>query len=112
MLKHRQLEEQKHNTPTSNTPREDLKMPRKESDTPLTPLSRKEPSLEISKEDNSDFIGEIREKKVSPEDFVAHTVLGKGSFGEVYLVQRKSHQEFYAMKILRKSKIMGRNLTR
>lgn len=45
-------------------------------------------SLEISKNEDSEFV--ITEKKIAPEDFVAHTVLGKGSFGEVYLVQRKN----------------------
>jgi serine/threonine protein kinase len=43
---------------------------------------------------------------------MAHMVLGKGSFGEVYLVQKKGQEGFYAMKVLRKQKIMGRNLTR
>jgi len=38
--------------------------------------------IEISKNENSEFIN-INDKKISPEDFVAHTVLGKGSFGEV-----------------------------
>jgi len=70
-------------------------------------------SIEISKNEESEFIkmGE-QNKKVSPDDFVAHSVLGKGSFGEVYLVQKKDSKEFYAMKVLRKAKIMGNNLTR
>lgn len=32
--------------------------------------------------------------------------LGKGSFGSVYLVQKKSSQKIYAMKILEKEKIL------
>lgn len=39
-------------------------------------------------------------------------LLGKGSFGEVYLVEKKQGKFFYAMKVLNKSKIMGQNLTR
>jgi serine/threonine protein kinase len=38
--------------------------------------------------------------------------LGTGSFGEVYLVEKISNGEYYAMKVLTKAKIMGHNLTR
>ena len=37
-------------------------------------------------------------------------MLGKGSFGEVYLVQEISSKIFYAMKVLHKSKIFKHNL--
>jgi serine/threonine protein kinase len=36
--------------------------------------------------------------------------LGKGSFGEVYLVQKINTQVLYAMKVLNKDRIMGQNL--
>ena len=39
-------------------------------------------------------------------------MLGKGSFGEVYLVQKKSNKMFYAMKVLQKDKLMGQNLVK
>jgi serine/threonine protein kinase len=39
-------------------------------------------------------------------------LIGKGSFGEVYLVQKKTSGKYYAMKILPKSKIIGQNLTK
>lgn len=39
-------------------------------------------------------------------------MLGKGSFGEVYLVQKKTNKQLYAMKVLQKSKIMGQNLVK
>jgi serine/threonine protein kinase len=39
-------------------------------------------------------------------------LLGTGSFGEVYLVEKISNGSYYAMKVLTKSKIMGNNLTR
>jgi len=51
-------------------------------------------------------------ESVGPEQLQLKSVLGKGSFGEVYLVQHKRSGEVYAMKVLRKSKIMGRNLVR
>lgn len=38
--------------------------------------------------------------------------LGRGSFGEVYLVEKLPEGDFYAMKILHKRKIMGQNLVR
>ena len=38
--------------------------------------------------------------------------LGKGSFGSVYLVQKKSTQNMYAMKVLEKEKILKQNLVR
>ncbi len=39
-----------------------------------------------------------------------HGLLGKGSFGEVYLVEKKSNKEIFAMKALDKSKIQKHNL--
>ena len=38
--------------------------------------------------------------------------MGKGSFGEVYLVQKKSSKSIYAMKVLQKDKILNQNLVR
>lgn len=39
-------------------------------------------------------------------------MLGKGSFGEVYLVEKVSDKLLYAMKVLSKEKILGKNLSR
>lgn len=58
----------------------------------LTSIKNPDDNLEISKNNNSEFI--IPDKKITPEDFMAHTVLGKGSFGEVYLVQKKGQNDF------------------
>ncbi len=54
------------------------------------------------------------EKKelVGPQSFLAMKLLGKGSFGEVYLVQKTGSQLFFAMKVLSKAKIMSQNLVR
>ena len=52
------------------------------------------------------------DEKVGPHSFMPIMMLGKGSFGEVYLVRKKGSRSnrLYAMKVLLKSKIMGQNL--
>ena len=50
------------------------------------------------------------QEHVTPSSFVCLAQLGKGSFGEVYLVQKIDSSEQYAMKVLRKERIMGQNL--
>ena len=47
---------------------------------------------------------------ISPSNFICLAQLGKGSFGEVYLVQKIDSSEKYAMKVLRKERIMSQNL--
>jgi protein-serine/threonine kinase len=54
----------------------------------------------------------LGEHKPSPADFDLLAQLGKGSFGEVFLVQRKTDGEVFAMKVLRKDKIMNQNLVK
>jgi len=49
---------------------------------------------------------------VGPDSFTMKSLLGKGSFGEVYQVVHRPTGQTYAMKVLRKSKIFGRNLIR
>ena len=47
---------------------------------------------------------------ISTSNFLCLAQLGKGSFGEVYLVKKINSEETYAMKVLRKERIMGQNL--
>mmetsp|Transcript_113450 Transcript_113450/g.315916 ORF Transcript_113450/g.315916 Transcript_113450/m.315916 type:complete len:941 (-) Transcript_113450:23-2845(-) len=49
---------------------------------------------------------------VGPRSFKLCSVLGRGSFGEVYQVVHKKTGQVYAMKVLKKSKIISRNLVR
>jgi hypothetical protein len=48
------------------------------------------------------------EDRVLPTSFICHALLGKGSFGEVYLVEKISNKTLYAMKVLSKDRIMGK----
>ena len=43
--------------------------------------------------------------EIGPDSFVAHQLLGTGSFGEVFLVEEVATKELYAMKVLSKDKI-------
>ncbi|CAA2995846.1 serine threonine- kinase 2 19-like [Olea europaea subsp. europaea] len=46
---------------------------------------------------------------VGLEDFEVFKVVGQGAFGKVYQVRKKGTSEIYAMKVMRKDKIMEKN---
>lgn len=50
---------------------------------------------------------EPKQMQINVESFIAHKLLGKGSFGEVYLVEKKDTKVFYAMKVIDKSKMQS-----
>lgn len=50
-----------------------------------------------------------KEQKVGLEDFEIMKVVGQGAFGKVYQVLKKGTSEIYAMKVMRKDKIMEKN---
>jgi hypothetical protein len=52
----------------------------------------------------------IDEERIGPQTFICHALVGKGSFGEVYLVEKRNTKTLYAMKVLSKDKIMAQNL--
>ncbi|CAD8045249.1 unnamed protein product [Paramecium primaurelia] len=54
----------------------------------------------------------FNEDKVGPHHFKVHALIGRGSFGEVYLVEKLDTNQLLAMKVLHKSKIQKQNLTR
>lgn len=70
-----------------------------------------EKSEEIIDESNNDGTNNtnasVFEEKIGPTSFVCHALIGKGSFGEVYLVEKLNSGMLYAMKVLSKDKIMG-----
>lgn len=49
-------------------------------------------------------------KKISLNDFELIKVVGRGSFGKVYLVKRNGTEAYYAMKKLKKETVAKRNL--
>mmetsp|Transcript_37756 Transcript_37756/g.51251 ORF Transcript_37756/g.51251 Transcript_37756/m.51251 type:complete len:100 (+) Transcript_37756:111-410(+) len=49
-------------------------------------------------------------KKISKDDFVNLKVIGKGSFGIVYMVKKKGTNQIFAMKVLKKELVAKRNL--
>ncbi|GAB2300779.1 Serine/threonine-protein kinase AtPK2/AtPK19 [Dionaea muscipula] len=49
------------------------------------------------------------ETKVSLEDFEIMKLVGQGAFGKVFQVRKKCSSEIYAMKVMRKDKIMEQN---
>ncbi len=58
------------------------------------------------------FVDDDFPENVDLESFKVLECLGKGSFGEVYLVQLLSNSKYYAMKVLCKSKILSQNIVR
>ena len=46
-----------------------------------------------------------------PKSFTVLKLIGTGSFGEVFLVEKNDTGKLYAMKVLRKSQIIEKNLT-
>lgn len=61
---------------------------------------------------NNFFIKPYCGLRLTPKDFKPIGLLGKGSFGEVYLVQKNDTNERFAMKILAKNKIIAQHLVR
>lgn len=56
---------------------------------------------------SSYYSTENSEEKVGPNSFNLICMLGKGSFGEVYLVEKNVMKTVYAMKVLHKQKILS-----
>lgn len=74
---------------------------------PPLPLVRIYPE-HIQQEANFASDDKIDRPKVSIEDFELVKVIGKGSFGKVTLVRKKSDQNLYAMKVLSKPNVIKR----
>ena len=51
-----------------------------------------------------------QERKANILDFNTLSLIGKGTYGKIFLVQKNNDQEFYAMKTIRKDKILNNKL--
>ena len=85
-------------------------------DTSLSRLNKTEDNnIKKSKQNPTNIecdncLDSIEEERITPTSFVCLALLGRGSFGEVYLVQKINTGSLYAMKVLSKDRIMGQNL--
>lgn len=51
---------------------------------------------------------QVKNKKLTIKDFDLIRVLGRGSFGKVFLVQKKTSRKYFALKTLKKEEILQR----
>lgn len=82
---------------------EEFKFKRPQNNTSMNLSSFKSPKRQMEDENNN---------KIAPHHFEPMQLLGTGSFGEVYLVRKKSSGIYYAMKIQSKHKIFSNNLVK
>ncbi|XP_069485769.1 protein kinase C theta type [Ambystoma mexicanum] len=84
---------------------------------PLLPAARKEPQgicwESIREEPEPESLTECDSRKtdyelikLSIDDFVLHKMLGKGSFGKVFLAELKKANQFFALKALKKDVVL------
>jgi len=90
--------------------REDI-LKRKQALAAVEHDSDKEETVEAKDDEQKDKITHLLEntEKVRLDDFELLKVLGRGSFGKVMQVKKKSNNKIYAMKILKKRAIIARN---
>ena len=75
---------------------------------PNTPETTKQKEINTLAQKEARFLRFIRTKE-SPQNFTTIKVIGKGAFGEVKLVQRKSDGKIYALKSLIKSEMFKKD---
>jgi len=86
-------------------PSEDVYEPLKKETTKQAPLTIEEGDLPTAGNHRATF-AKKGDMDVSLSDFIIKKVIGRGSFGKVFLVQKKDTSEVFAMKSLRKDVIL------
>ena len=76
------------------------------SDSSLSSLSDDFDDKMQFRESSQTLYAKAGDTKVDLHDFIIKKVIGRGSFGKVFLVQKKDSLEVYAMKSLRKDVII------
>ncbi|KAL2484951.1 Serine/threonine-protein kinase AtPK2/AtPK19 [Abeliophyllum distichum] len=71
--------------------------------------TRKEDQELSDKYSVDEDVNVMKVKAVGLDDFEVLKVVGQGAFGKVYQVRKKGTSEIYAMKVMRKDKIMEKN---
>lgn len=54
------------------------------------------------------FVSQVKQRRLSRQDFEIIKIIGRGAFGEVAFVRMKNTQAIYAMKIMNKWEILKR----
>lgn len=68
---------------------------------------REEMMKDLNRAEN---IYDMKHKGISKDDFEMVKVIGRGGFGKVYMVRKRSNGKIYAMKVLSKDQIASKNL--
>lgn len=75
---------------------------------PNVPAEKKRQDAESISKKESDFLRFLRTKE-TPQNFQTIKIIGKGAFGEVKLVQRKTDGKIYALKSLIKTEMFKKD---
>lgn len=75
---------------------------------PLVPSNRKDQRYANSVKSEADFLRFLRTKE-TPASFSSLKIIGKGAFGEVKLVQKRTNGQIYALKSLIKSEMFKKD---
>mgnify|MGYP002631930820 CR=1 FL=1 len=59
--------------------------------------------------ETSELAGQQRKRKLGPEDFELLRVVGQGAFGKVFQVRKKDTGEIFAMKVMKKDRVLEKD---
>ncbi|KAL0039247.1 hypothetical protein WJX77_012674 [Trebouxia sp. C0004] len=80
--------------------------------TPESPVHSALPPSDMPPNQSGEIAGQpsnLANAKVGPADFLLLRVVGQGAFGKVFQVQKKDTGQVYAMKVMRKERIIAKD---